>query len=301
MVGNLTTIFIMASPNNANPDPHTMSSPNIPKPDPHTMASPNNANLEHTPHSKLKHFTINILTPALLWLTLWHFAAYKVGQELLLPSPTTVAQTLAQLIVTPDFWKNLLSSTRRVTSGIFLGTLLGGLLALLTYFSKTAHTLLSPLIKIIQATPVVSFILLVLLWTKRDHVPIVASILMVLPLIWSTTQKGLAQTDPHLLELGKSYHFSPLKTCHLIYLPSTLPYFLSSLSNSISLGWKSGIAAEVIAQPPKAIGTEMNLSKLYLDTPTLFAWTTIIILLSAIMEKILHTLFPHQKSQEVSP
>ena len=53
------------------------------------------------------------------------------------------------------------------------------------------------------------------------------------------------------------------------------------------MAWKAGIAAEVLAVPKQAIGTEIYFSKLWFETPTLFAWTIVIIILSFIIEKLL--------------
>ena len=52
------------------------------------------------------------------------------------------------------------------------------------------------------------------------------------------------------------------------------------------MSWKSGIAAEVIGIPDSSIGEQLYYSKLYLDTAGLFAWTFVIILISAVFERI---------------
>lgn len=226
-----------------------------------------------------------VLLPSLVWFSIWEIASGWVGQELLLPSPFVVAETLADLVVTDSFWGSVLATLKRVSLGVCGGTMLGVLLGGVSFFSPLGRNILSPWIKTVQATPVVSFILLILLWTKRDYVPAVVAALMVLPLLWSSTKKGLEETDSNLLELGRAYGFSPLKMGRLIYAPSCVPYFLNGLSSGISLGWKSGVAAEVICTPPMAMGTAMSQSKLYLDTPSLLAWTAVVIVLSAVMER----------------
>ena len=56
---------------------------------------------------------------------------------------------------------------------------------------------------------------------------------------------------------------------------------------TILLGWKAGIAAEVLTVPRSSIGRMIFESKLYLQTTDLFAWTLAVILLSVLIEKIL--------------
>ena len=56
-------------------------------------------------------------------------------------------------------------------------------------------------------------------------------------------------------------------------------------ASSSAGGWKAGIAAEVIGTPLRSIGEQMYLSKVYMATAELFAWTLTVILLSLVFEK----------------
>ena len=46
------------------------------------------------------------------------------------------------------------------------------------------------------------------------------------------------------------------------------------------------IAAEVLGRPARAIGSQIYDSKIYLETPDLFAWTLVVILLSVLLERL---------------
>ena len=109
------------------------------------------------------------------------------------------------------------------------------------------------MIRIVRATPVASFILLVLLWTGRNQVPAVISGLMVLPVVWENLTQGIRSTDQQLLELSRAYRFSRGKTVRLVYLPSLKPYLLSAVTTAMGLAWKSGVAAEVLCLPRPAV------------------------------------------------
>ena len=135
-----------------------------------------------------------------------------------------------------------------------------------------------------RATPVASFILLVYLWVERGRVPGLISALMVLPVVWGNVTRGIAETDPQLLELARAYGFGRGRTLRRIYIPSVLPYFASGCRTALGLAWKAGVAAEVLCQPQNAIGTQIYNTKYYLETPSLFAWTLVVIALSFLLE-----------------
>ena len=232
--------------------------------------------------------------PLLFWVLVWHLAAWAVelsvkgrGNELLLPYPASVAASLLRLAGEGAFWKTVISSLLRILGGMAIGVAAGGILAVFTCRFTLCDMLLSPAIRVIRATPVASFILLVLLWTNRSAVPVIIAALMVLPVVWENFSRGIESTDPKLLEMARMYRFTPFKTLGLIYLPTLRPYFAAALTNAMGLAWKSGAAAEVLCLPKDAIGTQIYNAKLYLEIPDLFAWTVMVVCLSLLLEKLL--------------
>lgn len=240
----------------------------------------------------------NIFIPLAFWLLVWQIAAWLVGShvqgvwafqesQLLLPGPWTVGKTLVSLMVTGQFWQITLLTLLRIFGGMLAGVALGVLIAVLTCTSVWCDRILSPAVKIIRATPVASFILLIFLWVSTGRVPGVISALMVLPVVWGNVSKGIRETDPQLLELAWAYRFGKRKTLKRVYIPSVAPYFTAGVETGLGLAWKAGVAAEVLCHPKLAIGTQIFYSKTYLETPELFAWTLVVILLSFLVETVL--------------
>ena len=225
-----------------------------------------------------------VLLPVLFWLGVWQLAAAAVGQELLLPGPAAVGRRLLELAAGAVFWQTALASLLRIFGGLLLGVALGALLAGLTSWVPLLDWVLTPAVKVVRATPVASFILLVYLWVERGRVPGLISALMVLPVVWGNVTRGIAETDPQLLELARAYGFGRGRTLRRIYIPSVLPYFASGCRTALGLAWKAGVAAEVLCQPQNAIGTQIYNTKYYLETPSLFAWTLVVIALSFLLE-----------------
>ena len=242
--------------------------------------------------SPLRRFWKRKLLPLLFWLAVWQGTVWLLmavkkmpTTALVLPSPLLVAETLAELVGTAVFWQTALASLGRIFSGLLVGVLLGTAAAVCTSAWEWADCILSPAVRVIRATPVASFILLVILWFPTGQVPVVVSALMVLPVVWGNVKRGVAQTDPLLLEAARVYRFGRWKTVRLVYIPSVLPYFASGCHTALGLAWKAGVAAEVLCVPRLAIGTQVYFSKIYLETPALFAWTLVVLTLSFLLEQ----------------
>ncbi len=228
---------------------------------------------------------------AVIWLSIWQLAAMAVNQELLFPSPLSVLLRLGEMVIMGDFHMTLGTSLLRVTVGMLAGVLIAIIGGVLSALSCSARDFFSPMLAIIKATPVASFIILLVLWLSRDLTPTVIASIMVLPVVWANIETGICETDKSLLEMAKMYGFSRAKCIKEIYIPSIYPYFLSAMRSSLGMAWKAGIAAEVLLQPRISIGKQIFESKYMLETRDLFAWTVVVIILSVIIERLLVLVF----------
>lgn len=220
----------------------------------------------------------------LFWILIWQLLAKRINKPLLLPYPSDVLQRLFTLSGSALFWKCTALSLFRVMLGILYAILLGILFAILTAKLSLFRILLRPLLSVIRSTPVAAFIVLILLWLGRDEVPIVITMLIALPPVWKNLETGILSADPSLLQMGKALGLPLWKRVLYIWIPSVLPHFRSSVQTAIGLGWKAGIAAEILALPTTSVGREIYNANLLLETTDLFAWTLSVVLLSLLIE-----------------
>lgn len=226
--------------------------------------------------------------PAILfWVAVWWLGATLFGNPLLLPTPPQVLGCLVKLGATAEFWRTVLLSIGRILLGVVAATALGAVLAALTYKSSVAELLIAPAMTAMQATPVASFAILVLIWLDRDWVPVLICGMMVLPVVWSGVVAGIRSVDGQLLEMAKVYRIRKISRLRRIYIPAVMPFFRAACTNGLGLGWKAGIAAEVLTVPKVSIGRMIADSKLYLLTEDLFAWTLTVIVLSLVLQTIM--------------
>lgn len=234
----------------------------------------------------MKHRVFQKIIVIAVWIGLWMAVAAFVGHQLLLPSPLETGSALIILVQKAEFWLSACISVIRIAVGFIVGMVIGCFLGLLTYRYPFLQQLFAPIISAIKAAPIVSFIMLAYAWMKSSGVPAFASSLIVLPIAWANTSKGLLSMDPLLLELGKAYRLTRIQFVKALYVPMLRPYLSASIASGMGMAWKAGIAAEVISTPKLAIGSWLYNAKVYLDTSSLFAITAVVILLSILLEKI---------------
>ena len=239
---------------------------------------------------------INGLPALVFWMAAWWIASTALGNPLLLPGPLQVLRCLTGLMGTAAFWQTVAVSIGRILLGVVLAVALAVLLAVLTSLSSLLETLIAPAMTAIQATPVASFTILVLIWLDRDWVPVLICGMMVLPVVYGSVSTGIRTVDSQLLEMAKVCKLPRLRILRRIYIPSVMPFFRTSCSSALGLGWKAGIAAEVLTVPKQSMGRMISEAKLYLMTEELFAWTLAVILLSLLLQKIMLRLMEGRKT-----
>ena len=228
----------------------------------------------------------------LFWMAIWEIAARLTDNSIILVGPIDTLRELWRLSGDLGFWLSVLNSLLRIASGFLLSSALAFLLGTIAYFKPILRELMSPVIALMKAVPVASFVILALIWLGGSReLSIVVSFIVAFPMIWEAVISGLSTSDRQLLEVSRTYEMGFFRSLRYIYLPALLPYLSTSLSSVIGMAFKSGVAAELIGQPTGTIGFYLYQSKVFLDTAGVFAWSLMVIMMSYICEQILKAVF----------
>lgn len=225
------------------------------------------------------------------WILMWEILSLIINQEIYLPSPHATFSSLLNLLNNKDTYITIFYSTYRTLIGFILSCALGIFFGIICGIYKFVYDLFYPLIVIIRTIPVMSIIIIAIMWFKDTNVPIFVAFLMCFPIIWTNTVSGIRSTDIKLLQMCEVYKIKKKRVIKSVYFYSSLPYIKAGMISALGIGWKVTSAAEVLSLPKYSIGRFLYDSKVYLEIPDLFAWTIIIISLSFVFEKVLKYVF----------
>ena len=220
------------------------------------------------------------------WLVVWQLAAMAVEQEILLVSPVSMLKRWFELINNIDFWQRVLFTSRRIMKGLFLGALIGSTLGVIAGKIRFMRDLLAPLISVIRAIPVASFIILAIWWMGEGSLSTFISFMICLPVFYTNMLSGATNVDRQLSEMARTFRLSPIKRFRYIFVPAVFPFLKAAFNVSIGLAWKSGTAAELITVPTGSIGELLHQARIFLETADNLAWAFTIILLSLSFEML---------------
>lgn len=224
------------------------------------------------------------------WIALWQIAAQIINQEMLLPTPLAVVEALIFEAATREFWQAVANSLLRVVIGFASAVTVGAALGVATAKIPFLRSLFSPILQIVKAAPVASFIILAYVWIKSDNLPIFIAFLTGLPMIWQTVHIAVLNPDKQLEEAADVFGIRGAKRLFKVTVYSAIPAFVSSAITCLGFCWKSVVATEVISPPLQAaLGKSLYNAKTTIETPDVFAYTAVTVLLSMLSEMLLKT------------
>lgn len=227
-----------------------------------------------------------MLVSVIFWLIVWEIVSIKLGQEILLVSPVSAIKRLYELLLTKEFWFDISVSSFKIMSGFLIGFLIACILAIISTSSSKLSSFIDLPVQTVQTVPVVSFIILCMIWIKPSNLNFFISMIMAIPIVYKNLVNGILNISTELIDMAKVFRVSKYKKIRYIYLSQLQTSIISAISVSIGLCWKAGIAAEVISLQKYTIGESLHNAKIYLSTADLFALTIVIVVLSILFKKI---------------
>lgn len=222
----------------------------------------------------------------LFWLLIWQLGAIALNQPIILTGPASVCRALFALIPQKEFWLTVAMTMGKIFCGFLCALAAGFVLGALAWRLSWFKELLAPVMSLMKSVPVASFVILALLWTGSKNLSVLICFLVALPMIYGHMLAGLEAADEKLIEMAVVFRMSFFKKCRYVYALSLGPRLKEAVRVAVGFCWKSGVAAEVIGVPAHSIGEKMYMAKLYLSTDELLAWTFVVIVLSALCEKL---------------
>ncbi len=239
------------------------------------------------------------ISSILLLIIIWKILSLFIGSEIILPSPESTFKALFLLAGEDHFFDSVASTMQRGITGFLISGISALIIGIAAGENKYFYLLIKPLLTIIKTVPVLSIVLLAIIWLKTDNVPVFVCFLVVFPVISANVIEGIKNIDSGLLQMAQIYRISKIRIIFQIYLPSLIPYLMAGLSTAAGVTWKAVVAAEVISMPRFAIGSGMQYAQIQLNTSDLFAWTIVAIIISTVAETVLFLfqyLFPWRRN-----
>lgn len=203
------------------------------------------------------------IVAGVVFVVFWELAVRILGiREFLLPRPSSIVTALVENwnggegTSTVALWRAGWNTTVIAVTGLLVGVILGGLLALGVTRHVRLGRAITPLAVAANATPIIALAPIFNAWfgiTSLVSNQAVVVVVVFFP-VFVNTARGLLDVEPAQLELMRSYGTSDMAVLRHVRIPNALPFFLTSLRLAAPLSVIAAIVAEYFGGPQDRLG-----------------------------------------------
>ncbi|MEE2057281.1 ABC transporter permease [Rhodococcus artemisiae] len=179
----------------------------------------------------------------------WQWASSTgVISSAILPPPSKVFDTAADLWNTGELQTHLLVSVRRIVIGFAVGAAIGLALGFAVGLSKVAEGLVDRTLQMMRALPHLALVPLLIAAFGIGELPkVVLVTLGVIFPVYLNTVAGIRTVDPKLVQLGQSYGLGRGERIRQVIVPGAMPMILTGIRYALGVAWLTLVVAETIA------------------------------------------------------
>lgn len=222
-------------------------------------------------------------------IAIW-FALSFLGDAYLIPNPITTISRVISLLGDFTTYQHIGETLKRLLIALLLSFMLGSILGVLGGLFPKFHLFFKPMMITLRTLPTASLILIFISLTRIMYAPIYVVGLITFPLSYEAMVAGICHIDDGIknaLKLEGEYSF---KAITRVTVPLTMPYVFLGIVQSLGLGMKVVIMAEILTGSRTVSGLGFALRLAYEDVNYLdiFAYSVIAILFISGIELLLH-------------
>jgi len=224
---------------------------------------------------------VSLLVFALAWEVLSHLAPTLGIPPFAIPSMLRIAKAITT--ITPI---DIAVTLARVIVALVVSFVLGIVLAMAMYRSDTLDKYLHPMIRILMAVPVVSWILFAVLWFPGVEFRIAFVLVVVCgPVFLVDTLDAMRSVPRELRQMMRSFRPTTLQFFVKLMLPAIVPTIFTSWKVNISLAIRVVTIAELVGAVT-GIGHQLSVAQELFSVADVFAWTIVLVALLFLLEAI---------------
>ena len=224
---------------------------------------------------------VSLLIFAVCWETLSHLSPLLGIPPFAVPSFATIARSMASITML-----DVAVTLARVIAALLASFALGLVLAMAMYRSEVLEKYLHPLVRILMAVPVVSWILFAVLWFPGVEFRIAFVLVVVCgPVFLVDTLDAMRSVPRELRQMMRSFRPTTLQFFLKLMLPAIVPTIFTSWKVNISLAIRVVTIAELVGAVT-GIGHQLSVAQELFSVADVFAWTVVLVVLLFLLEAI---------------
>ena len=208
------------------------------------------------------------------------------GDRLIFPGVGQILAVFFRLLGEAGTWQKILVTLLHLAEALALSALLGLLLGLAEGFSPFVRNLLKPHMITLRSLPMIVLVILIMVLAHYSMVPLIATSLVLIPILSEAVCEGLLSIEPELLDVYRMNSSLNLRVLGNVHLPLMAGYLKQSWVNAVGMGLKVAVTTEYLVQSRNSLGKAVFSSLFNSEYAEIYAWALIMVLLILILTGI---------------
>ena len=236
------------------------------------------------PRNKIGDFCTFCLGIVLIGALVQGAGALK-GDRLVFPGVDEILRAFFRLIATPKTYALIWTTMKNLTVSLLISTVTGVLLGIAQGLIPFVRQLLRPLMIMLRSLPMVILIVIIMVVADYARVPVIASSLVLIPMISEAACEGCLRIDRELIDVYRlNADFNP-RVLFSVYLPLMAGYLRQAYVNAVGMGVKLAVSTEYLVQTRDSLGKAVHLSGYFNEYQDIYAYALVMILLVLLLSE----------------
>ena len=231
--------------------------------------------MRHRNASRTLAFCLGILLTGVLV----HLAGALRGDRLVFPGVNGILGAFLRLLGEKNTWERIAVTLLHLAEALAVSAFLGFLLGLAEGFRPFLRDLLKPLMTILRSLPMIVLVIMIMVLARYTQVPLIATSLVLTPLLSEAVCEGLLSIEPELLDVCRMNGSLTPRVLLTVHLPLMAGYMKQSWINAVGMGLKVAVTTEYLVQSRNSLGKAVFSSLYNSEYAEIYAWALIMVLL----------------------
>lgn len=208
------------------------------------------------------------------------------GDVLVFPGVAEILRAFVRLITTGETYRMILTTLQHLILSVAVSTVLGVALGLMQGMNRFIRRLLSPMMIMLRSMPMIILIVIVMVLVRYEQVPVIASSIILVPMIAEAACEGCLRIDRELIDVYRMNAGFNGRVLLQVYLPLMAGYLRQAWINAVGMGVKLAVSTEYLVQAKNSLGKAVHTSGYFNEYQDIYAYALLMILLVLMVSEL---------------
>ena len=207
------------------------------------------------------------------------------GDALVFPGVDEILKAFLRLMGEGKTYALIWTTLQHLAAAMAVSTVLGVALGMGMGLLPFVRRMMQPLMIFLRSLPMVILIVIMMVIADYDHVPVMASSIVLIPMIAEAACEGCVRIDKELIDVYRMNASFNGRVLFRVYLPLMAGYLRQAWVNAVGMGVKLAVSTEYLVQTKNSLGKAVHTSGYFNEYQDIYAYALVMILLVLVVSE----------------